>query len=190
MYVRVFQGTPQHPTGLRKQWLHGEWSKTAAECGADDAVAGLASSGQWLGVLRWVDEPHPRPEPHGVLEGLIADVQSFDSTDVEVVGAGCPAEGAAFVQIMQARVADRAGWADADKVAVPLYTAARPDFLGSLRIWGPGGRLTVIDSFTTEAEARAGEAAPTTVEQKAAYDAWFGYLSGIEWHDLREPWRD
>jgi hypothetical protein len=190
MYVRVFQGTPQHPTGLRRQWLHGEWSKTAAGCGADDAVGGLASSGQWFGVLRWAHEPIPVPQPHGVLEGLLAEVRSFDSADVEVLGAGCPAEGATFVQVMEARVADRAGWSDADKVAVPLYAAARPDWLGSLRIWRPGGRLTVLDSFTSEAEARAGEAAVPTVEEKAAYDAWFGFMTDVEWHDLQEPWRD
>lgn len=190
MYVRVFQGAQQHPTGLRKQWLHGEWSKTVAESDADDAVGGLTSSGQWIGILRWAHAPSPVPEPHGALEGLLSSVQSFDSEDIDVIGAGCPTEGATFVQIMQATVANRADWADADKVAIPLYAAARPDFVGSLRIWGPGGRLTVVDSFTSEAAARAGEALPPSVEQKAAYDTWFGHLTNVEWHDISDPWRN
>jgi hypothetical protein len=189
MFVRVFQGTPQHPTGLRKQWLRGEWRTLASGSGADGAVGGLASSGQWLGVLQWHTTPDPVPAAHDTLESLLADVRSFDSADVEVVLAGAPAEGAEFVQIMQARVADRAGWAAADGVALPLYAEARPDFLGSLRIWEPGGRLTVVDSFTSEAEARAGEAASPSAEAKEAYQAWFDHLSGIVWHDIRNPWR-
>lgn len=62
-----------------------------------------------------------------------------------------------------------------------------PDFLGTLRVW-QGDLLTVVDSFRSEADARAGEARGATADERAAYDTWFGHLRDVEWHDLTALW--
>lgn len=182
MYVQVFMGRPSRPARLRQEW-------EAVRFGAEASVAGPTLGGGWLGLLRHEVEPEPLPA------ALLAVVEScfpgplarFASADAQTVLAGSPASGAGFVQVMQARVADRAGWAAADVEAVPRFAAARPDFLGSLRVWS-GDRLTVVDSFRSEPEARAGEAQVPAPADQAAYSRWFSFLEEVSWYDITEIW--
>lgn len=182
MYARVLAGRPHRLDRLRQEW-------PALRVDAGAAVAGLTPAGGWVGVLRFEGPPTP-PDPalaaavEGCFEGAPTN---FDSADIQLVLAGSPAPGAGFVQVMQARVADRAGWTLADADAVPRFAAARPDFLGSLRIWHDG-LLTVVDSFSSEAAARAGEASAPSPEDQAAYLRWFSFLAEVAWHDLLDPW--
>jgi hypothetical protein len=169
-HTRLLHGRPTDLDALRTRW-------TALRADAGAGVAGVTSAGTWWGVLRNPAGAVPPPPELAVL----------DSADVQLLLAGSPAPGAGFIQIMRARVTDRGGWSAADAVAVPLFAAARPDFLGTLRVWH-GDRLTVVDSFSSEAEARAGEARGATPAEQAAYDAWFGFLTDVEWHDLTAPW--
>jgi hypothetical protein len=182
MYVQVYQGRPNRPARLQQEW-------EAVRSGAEASVAGPTVGGGWIGVLRHAAEPEPlAPALLAVFEGCFpTPLTRLGSADVQTWLAGSPAPGAAFVQVMQARVADRAGWAAADADAVPRFAAARPDFLGSLRVWN-GDLLTVVDSFKTEAEARAGEAQVPAPEDQAAYSRWFSFLAEVAWHDITEIW--
>ena len=182
MYVQVFMGRPHRAARLRQEWA-------ALRSGAEASVAGPTPSGGWVAVLR---HSGPVPPPDPALLALVGScltgpLASVGSEDAQQILAGAPAPGAEFVQVMQALVRDRAGWAAADAEAVPRFRAARPDFLGSLRVW-QGDRLTVVDSYRTLAEARAGEARPPAPEDEAVYSRWFSFLSGVSWHDITELW--
>jgi len=178
--ARLLHGRPHDGVDLRAQWA-------GLRAAASSGVAGLTADGEWWGVLRHPADATPAP-PNGAFAACFVDPPVvLDSPDVQLLLAGSPAPGAGFVQIMRARVRDRAGWSRADEVAVPLFAAARPDFLGTLRVW-QGDMLTVVDSFSSEAAARAGEQRGATTAEQAAYDAWFGYLRDVEWHDLTAPW--
>lgn len=117
----------------------------------------------------------------GGFEGALV----IEAEDATTVLAGSPAPGSEFIQVMTARVNDRAAWEAAE--AVPGFAAARPDFLGSLRMW-QGDRLVVIDSYSSVVAARAGEAQPSAPEDEAAYARWFSCLTEVEWLNLEEPW--
>jgi hypothetical protein len=173
MTVRVLRGRPRDLEALRGQWAT-ERDRAAA------GVAGTDASGEWLAVL--ID---PVGDPTGAFAG--PEVTWFDSDDVQQVLAGSPAPGAEFIQIMTARVDDRDAWAAADRQAVPRFATIRPDFLGALRVW-QGDLLTVVDSYRSEAEARAGEARGHSAKDQALFDAWFARLSNVRWHDLIPPW--
>jgi len=176
--VRLLYGRPTDLDVLRARW-------TELRADAIAGVAGVTTAGDWWGVLRHpIDAAPPTPD---LATCLAAAPTVLDSADVQLLLAGAPAPGAGFVQIMRARVRDRAGWAAADAAAIPLFAAARQDFLGTLRVW-QGDLLTVVDSFSSEAQARAGEARGASPEEKPAYDAWFSFLSDVEWHDLTAPW--
>ena len=182
MYVQVFTGRPHRPARLRQEW-------EALRLGAEASVAGLTLAGEWVAVLRHAG-PVPPPDRAllSAVEGCLTRPRSaFATEDVQEVLAGAPAPGAEFIQVMQAKVTGRAGWAEADVDALRRFRAARPDFLGSLRAWH-GDRLTVVDSYRTEAEARAGEAVVPSAEDEAAYRRWFSHLGDVSWHDLLERW--
>ncbi len=173
MNVRLLRGRPHDVSALRATWPD-------LRSGARDAVAGLDADGLWHAVL--VEPVAGPPSAQG-----FEDLSWFSSDDVGSVLAGGPVPGVGFVQVMTARVSDRAAWAAADAEAIPRFAVARPDFLGALRIWR-GDHLTVVDSYRSEPEARAGEARGHTPEDEAIYQRWFSYLSDVAWHDLIPPW--
>jgi hypothetical protein len=176
-HARLIHGRPRDDAELR-----GHWAALRADA---RAVAGMTATGDWWGLLRHTGDP---PAPDDAFAACFEPAPTLlDSADLQVLLAGSPAPGAGFVQIMRARVRNRAAWAAADELAVPLFAAARPDFLGTLRMW-QGDRLAVVDSFSSEAQARAGEARGATATEQAAYDAWFAHLADVEWHDLTAPW--
>lgn len=182
MYVQVVRGSPHRADRLRQEWA-------ALRADSEASVAGLTATGEWIAALR---HGGPDTRPGDVLPAAVSACfplppEVVGSPDAHLVLAGTPAPGAAFIQVMRARVADRAGWAAADADAVPRFAAARPDFLGSLRVWG-ADLLTVVDSFSSEAAARAGEAVVPEPADQAAYVRWFSYLTEVSWHDLVELW--
>jgi hypothetical protein len=179
-HTRLLHGRPRAGGDLRAQWA-------ALRAAADHGVAGLTATGDWWGVLRHPVDATPPPPDDAFTACFEAPPTRLDSPDVQLLLAGSPAPGAGFLQIMRARVHDRIGWCAADEVAVPLFVRARPDFLGTLRVWH-GDLLTVVDSFSSEADARAGEQRGADPAEQAAYDAWFGHLRDVEWHDLTAPW--
>jgi hypothetical protein len=116
------------------------------------------------------------------------EVVFTDSEDVEeFLGGG--SDSAGFVQIMKVAGLDRAIMAKLDEVLVSIAPETRPELLGGLRIWtAPDSGYNVV-YFTTEAAARAGEAAdaigtaaPEVTEHLAAL------RSNAEFIDLTDPW--
>jgi hypothetical protein len=178
--ARLLYGRATDLDGLRARW-------TALRSDAIAGVAGVTTAGDWWGVLRHPIDATPPPPDDAFAACFAAVPLVLDSPDPQLLLAGSPAPGAGFIQIMRARVPDRVGWTAADEVAIPRYAAARPDFLGTLRVWH-GDRLTVVDSFSSEAEARAGEQRGAAPDDQPVYDAWFAFLSEVEWHDLTAPW--
>lgn len=58
-----------------------------------------------------------------------------------------------------------------------------------MRAWTAPDRLTVVDWFTSEAEARAGEAAEIPADLGSLFGEWMSLLHDVEWNDLVEPWQ-
>ena len=110
-----------------------------------------------------------------------------ESSDVAEILGGARTE-AGFVQIMEGTVAGRA---KAESFETPAMLeelrSARPDLLGSQRVWFDDDSYVEAAYFTSEADARAGEASDDFAGPQAEYVALFGDMS---FHDLRDPLLD
>jgi hypothetical protein len=64
----------------------------------------------------------------------------------------------------------------------------RPDLIGGLRVWtGPRSGYDV-SYFTSEAEAREGEAKPMPAELQELGEEFATLMANTEYIDLSDPW--
>ena len=97
-------------------------------------------------------------------------------------------EDAGFVQVMQG------GSTDPDRAWKVMeaddtdWSAFRPDIIGSLNIGHAGGKWTMVNYFTSEAEAREGEKKEPTAEMQAQMEELMSLSDGEpEFLDITEP---
>ncbi|HLM64925.1 MAG TPA: hypothetical protein VK306_11555 [Acidimicrobiales bacterium] len=107
-----------------------------------------------------------------------------DCTEVDTYRAG-GADDAGFVQVMTGR-ADRQRMRRMDELAEPLLPDLRPDLLGSVRAWD-GDEYTEAAYFTSEVEARAGEAQEPPAELADAMREWEDVMGDVTYYDLPAP---
>ena len=196
IFVRLLRGEVADLERLRGTWESGYDRLGARAGGWLAATAGVTPAGQWLAAIRYASEEaarrnEERPEYaqgwRDLQAALGGPAQLDGSADVHAVsgnGSGPPG----FVQMMRARVRDRQRLEEVEASMGDQFASLRPDFIGGLRIWHGADRVTVVDSFTSEAEARAGEAKEMPEDLKVKFGAWMGLLDDVEWYDLAEPW--
>lgn len=196
MFVQLMIGDPADTDLLRNQME--AWMRDLAP-GADGwlgATAGPSSQGPFVTVVRFESEEaaranSDRPEQgewwKATEAGYDGPVTFVDSNDVQTfMGGG--SDDAGFVQIMRSTVSDRARLEAMDAQMEDLVKQARPDVIGGLRIWEGGGRVTDVNYFTSEAEARQGEAAEPPPELAASFEEWQQLTGDVTWYDLTDPW--
>lgn len=182
-YVEVVQGGATDRAGLRPRW-ETEMDRLATVEGWLGATGGIAGSGGFVAAVRFSSADVARAAVAGRTSWPDAGP---GTSDVGVVMGGGSDE-AGFVQLMQAEVADRARFEEIEAAMGDDFARHRPDFLGGYRAWFPGSRLTVVDYFRSQSEARAGEAKPLSDELGARFEDWMALLSDVRWLDLPDPW--
>jgi hypothetical protein len=197
MFVQVIKGRVADPARVKAAL--DRWAEELAP-GAEGwlgTTAGVTEDGRFIAAARFSSEEaarrnSDRPEQDrwwSETSRLFDGEPSFDdSSDVEVDTNGDPAA-ATFVQVMQGRTSDpeRARRLMAEDSTD--WSAFRPDMLGSVAAGHDGGAYTMMMWFTSEAEAREGEAKEPPPELKAQMDE-MGTLSvgEPEFFDLKDPW--
>lgn len=101
-------------------------------------------------------------------------------------GSGDPTA-AGFVQVIRATVPDRARFEAVEESLGPAFVAHRPDFLAGYRVWLSDSELVAVDFFSSEAEARAGEAKEMPDELRRGFADWMASLEDVEWLNLPDP---
>ncbi len=190
-FVLLARGPGGDPDVLHRTW--DEWHDRLASETADwlGSTGGIASGGEWLAAVRYSSEAAARAAAQaGTGPGFLSgDITVEVTGDVHLVeGNGSPA-GARFVQFMRARVPDRRRFEVLEAAAGDRFAAVRRDFLAGLRAWTGPDRLTVVDWFTSEADARAGEAIDLPADLGALFGEWMSLLHDVEWYDLTQPWQ-
>jgi hypothetical protein len=112
-----------------------------------------------------------------------------DSTDVTVEEFG-DLNAAGFVQVMSGQVTDpdRAKQLMSE---MPDMRALRPDIVGTVSIGHEDGKWTMINYFSSEAEAREGERKEMPQEMGAAMEEMQSLaVDEPEFLDLKTPWLD
>jgi hypothetical protein len=160
------------------------------------STEGVTDDGRFVVVARFeskaaADKNSARPEQgewYAEMEKVVSDVTFHDCSRIETLFGGGKDE-ATFVQVMQGRIKDRAKAdaffsksADAEK----MLSAARPDVIGEvIAIHDDGDTYTDVVYFSSEAEARANEAAPMPAEAQAMMTEMETAIEVTEFLDLK-----
>lgn len=195
MFVQVIRGKTVDAAGFEKQSEKWREELAPGAVGVLGSTSGVSDDGRFIVVARFeskeaADRNGSRPEQDAwwkETESYVTDVTFENSEDVELFKDGGN-DTAGFVQVMTYKLNDRAK-ARALFDEMMAGGDERPDMIGSVTIHGDGGKVTDVLYFTSEAEARAGEAKPPS-EQATRLMAEFGKLleGDIDYLDLRDPW--
>ncbi|MDQ4069094.1 MAG: hypothetical protein M3203_06445 [Actinomycetota bacterium] len=189
-FVLLARGPVDDPGAVRRRW--DDWhERIAAASGWQGSTGGVASTGDWLAAIRYSSEEAARASAEGGSDhGFLSGATSLELTgDLQLVEGNGPPLAAGFVQFMRARVPERHRLEAVEAAVGDRFAAVRRDFLAGLRAWTGPDRLTVVDWFTSEAEARAGEATAIPPELERLFGEWMSLLHDVEWYDLGQPWQ-
>ena len=196
MFVQVIKGRTNDAAGLRQQLDAWRSDVKPGAIGFEGSTVGVSDDGTFVALARFTDagaaqKNSERPEQTAwweatskYFEGEPAFRESSDTTTLLDGGSN----DAGFVQILEGSVKDR-GKAEALETPEMLaqLRAARPDLLGSHRVWFEDGSFIEAAYFTSEAEARQGEQSADFAGPQQDYIEQFGDLS---FTDLRDPLLD
>jgi hypothetical protein len=193
MFVQVIKGHTRDAAAMRRQ--HERWRDEVrpGAVGFMGGTAGVADDGTVIVFARFADRASAqanseRPEQDKwwtetakVLDGEPSFRESNDITTTFDGGS----DGAGFVQIMEGSVTDRV---KAEAMETPelleQLRAARPDLLGGVRVWFDDGSFVEAAYFTSEEDARKGEASSEFTGPGEEFGAVYGEMTFI---DLRNP---
>ena len=193
MFVQVITGRTTDPAGLRHQLDRWRAELKPGAVGFEGSTVGVADDGTFIALARFTDagaaqKNSDRPEQAAwwseTAKYFDGEPTFRESTDTATIFGG-GSDDATFVQIMQGSVKDRA---KAEALETPemldQLRAARPDLLGSHRVWFEDGTYIEAAYFTSEADARSGEQSPEFTAAQQEYMELFGEPT---FTDLREP---
>jgi hypothetical protein len=196
MFVQVILGRVRDAERLRERCE--AWAERLAPSadGWMGSTAGITGDGDFVFVVRFASEAaarrnSARPDQDAwwqeTVSALDGHAEFHDSTDV-TLAIGAPSDAAGFVQVMRARVADRARFVEIEERLAEPFHRARPDLLGALRAWHDDDTLTAVDWFSSVADARAGERQEMSEQLKTLFGQWQEQLADTRWFDLLDPW--
>jgi hypothetical protein len=198
MFVQIIRAKAKDPAGVRKMWEKAQQELAPGAIGFLGATGGIADDGTSIAAARFESEGSARqnsarPEQDAWAKEMQhyvePPIQYVDCTEVSVYGPG-GSDDAGFVQIIQARTADRDRLGELEKQFETLMRDVRPDVIGGYTAWHPGdtGWFTSVNYFTSEAEAREGERKELPADMKPVWDEWVSLMQDVEYIDLHEPW--
>jgi hypothetical protein len=192
MFVQVIKGKVSDPSAVRRQNERWRNELRPGATGFLGSTIGVAADGTFIAVIRFVDAAAAKANSERPEQGAFwaETAKNFDgeptfreSSDTTTLFDG-GSDTARFVQVMEGTVKDRA---KAEEFESPemleQLRAARPDLIGSLRVWFPGGAFVDAAYFTNEEDARKGESSSDFSGQQDYMDLF----SEMTFIDLRDP---
>ncbi len=196
MFVQVSSGQAVEGLGLRQQFERWAVNVRPGAVGCFGGTAGITSLGRFIAVVRFEDEAaalanSQRSEQAAWWEEtsrfLDGDVLVRGSEDIDFLGPG-GSDDAEFVQVIEGQTTDRTRFMDLERRIEDGFAIERPDFMGSLLVWWPGGRWLEVAYFKTEAETRAAEQKGHSHELDELFAKWQMLAAPSSYLDLTEPW--
>ena len=197
MFIQVIEGKVSDPAAVRAAVERWQTDLAPGAEGWLGTTAGVTSDGRMVAVVRFEDEAtaqrnSDRPEQGAwwaEMSKLIDDEPVFRNSDRVMVDVRGNPEDAGFVQVMQGGSSDpERAWKLMEEDDTD-WSAFRPDIIGSINIGHPGGRWTMVNYFTSEAEAREGEKKEPPAEMQAQMEELMSLSDGEpEYLDISEPW--
>jgi hypothetical protein len=197
MFVQVIEGRVQDAAALRA--AIDDWAKQVSPgaVGWLGSTGGVTEDGRAIALVRFASEQAARENSDRPEQGewwaqaskLFDGEPTFsESSDVTVDVVGDP-DRAGFVQVMKGRGTDPERARELMAQDSDAWAEFRPDILGSLAVSLPDGAYTMALYFTSEADAREGEAKEVPENLRAQMEE-MGTLSvgETEFIDLKDPW--
>ena len=198
MFVQVIQGKVTDPQAFRQQWETWQRDLKPTAKGFLGSTGGIAEDGTFIAAARFESEDAARANSEKPEQGewwqqterYLESPVFYDCTDVdEWKGGG--SDSAGFVQVIQAFVDDKETFRNGMKRMADAPDG-RDDVIGGFVAWGPDDGFSQFVYFTSEAEAREGEAASAdreySAEEKEMWETWEKSTRDVRYIDLKEPW--
>ncbi|MDT4938681.1 MAG: hypothetical protein QOG80_2352 [Pseudonocardiales bacterium] len=195
MFIQVVRGTLADEAGFRK--IIDRWN-TEVKPGAIGylgTTAGVLDGGGFVICARFESEElamqnSGRPEQGAFFaeasQNFAGEPEFINVTDVEPWLDG-GSDDAGFVQVMIGHSPDRAALRDAARSNSEGLRAARPEIIGGMQgFFGDDGFVN-IGYFTSEAEARTGEASDPPTDVAGNVDEFQRLMGEVEFLDIHEP---
>jgi len=195
MFVQIIEGRVADGQGLRRQMDTWAAELRSGATGYLGTTAGVTDDGQGIAFARFESADaaranSERPEQGewwAATEGCFDGPVTFtDSEDVVSFLAG-GSDDAGFVQVMKG-TADRSRMHEMDERFAAVAADWRPDLLGGTRVWTGADTYVEVGYFTSEADAREGEAKEPPPELADGAAEFEELMTGVEFLDLRDPW--
>ncbi|HTE74694.1 MAG TPA: hypothetical protein VK640_16075 [Actinomycetes bacterium] len=196
MFVQVIKGKVSDRAAVQAHMDRWQNELSAGAQGWLGTTAGVAADGTMVAVVRFEDEAAARRNSDRSEQGawwaemakLIEGDATFQDSDRVMVDVRGNPEDARFVQVMQGGSTDpERAWKLMEEDDTD-WSAFRPDIIGSINIGHPDGRWTMVNYFTSEAEARAGEQKQPTPEMQQMMDELTSLADGPPtFIDITEP---
>jgi hypothetical protein len=194
MFIQVIQGKTKDADGLRRQIDRWQQELAPGAKGYLGSTGGVAEDGTVIVLARFESEVAARANSDRPEQGawwnetakyFDGEVTFRDCDDVDTTFEGGSDE-AGFVQVMQGRSPDRNRLRELETESMPKMRELRPDVIGSVRAWD-GDRFIEAIYFTSEAEARKGEA---SMSEGTGGDMgeFMSLLEDVTFIDLKDPW--
>ena len=198
MFAQIIRGKVSDPTAVRPvvdRWMTGLGPTAKGWLGS---TSGVTDDKEVFVLVRFESEEAARANSDRPEQGAWwADMEKVfdgpptfqDSNDLQVDTSGDP-DAAGFVQVMTGQVTDP-DRAKQLMAAQPDMRTLRPDILGSVSVGHEDGKWTMVIYFTSEADAREGEAKQMPPEALKAMEEMQALSVGQpEFLDLKTPWLD
>jgi hypothetical protein len=193
MFIQVITGEVSDAAGIESALDRWRSEVRPGATGFLGSTGGVTADGRFVALARFESAEAARANSDRAEQSawwseaekcFAGPVTFHDCTEVDTFRGG-GSNDAGFVQVMQGR-ADRQRLRVLDERVEAVLPELRPDLLGSVRAWD-GDHYTEAAYFTSEAEARAGEAKPPPAELAEAMREWQDVMGPITYYDLPRP---
>ena len=193
MFIQVITGEVADAASLESAFDRWQSEVRPGATGFLGSTSGVTADGRFVALARFESVEAARANSGRAEQSawwaeaekcFAGPVTFHDCTEVDTFRGG-GSDDAGFVQVMQGR-ADRQRLRALDERVEAILPDLRPDLLGSVRAWD-GDQYTEAAYFTSEAEARAGEAKPPPTELAEAMREWQDVMGPITYYDLTRP---
>jgi hypothetical protein len=193
VFAQVIKGKTSDVAGLRRQLDRWNEDVRPGAIGFLGSTVGISEDGTFVAVARFEDEAAAQANSSRAEQNAWWQETSKyfdgeptfrDSSDTATLFEGGD-DNAGFVQVMEGKATDRV---KAESFETPemldQLRKARPDLIGSFRVWFPDDSFVDVAYFTSEEEARKGETSADFEGPSEEFEAVFGEMTFI---DLKDP---
>jgi hypothetical protein len=193
MFIQVIHGKAKDKEGLLRRWDNWRDEMMPQSVGFIGSTAGVADDGTAIMAARFESEEEARKNSDSDAQSqwweetrkyFDGDPKFYDYTNIETDRDG-GSDDAGFVQFIIGRVSDIN---EARNLMDSVQgSTSRPDLIGSVTGWGEDGHFTTAAYFTSEEEARKGEASEPSSEEAEVMEKWRELMQEVAYVDLRNP---